>query len=699
MEHNAFTSQSNGIAESTKFGVNFDATMAYALMSGLAKDKISYPVREVGTNAYDANQEKPFDVKLPTVFDPSFIVRDYGAGLPHEAIMSLYTTFGGSGKRDSNEQVGGLGYGSKSPFAYLISKGEGAASFQVRSFHGGHVRTYVMALDTSGMPTCHAFPAAPSDEPTGLEVSFTVAANDIERFVGAARRIYWHFPVRPNVTPAFKEWDADVEKRDSGSGWAEYSVSAPFYGAHVRMGCVAYPIDFERLQRANWQWRHQRIVFDAPIGSLTFTTSREELGYDSKTIAQLQTLLDSFEEELFQKMQSEIDKKASYIEACTHLENSTAWSPSIEYLRKTRSFTFKGEILYTNFKGYYASGAFMIVADPNSIDKFAAFNRDSPKDTEWKIRATALNEVNSIVYSEKPLAILKMQQLNLEAPILWLRPKIASVNEMMRKLGLHDKTAVNLDDVKLPKREVVKSEKRPPNVKKVYYLNDQGNASDTDDCDISEGGVFVVLHYRPHCPRREFYIKSPYGSYHRGHTVNSMASFLNERGFAKINKIWVFTKDEVPNTDNWVMLGELYCQKLRENIDFNDLAIHKDHNSLSSDLQKWLRASKLDPKFTPKDVLDFVKEVTRVRTIPVKDERLNREFLEWEATPDEKKVGVLKAKLEAQLEALEKKYPLMSALASWGHYYYSFQNLNVKDEELKNLEHYFALLQNQKKAA
>ena len=130
--------KTNTITKSENFvesNYSIDATAkAFAILSdGLYSNKILAVVRELSTNAYDSHvaagcPEKPFDVTLPTSLDHEFSIRDYGTGLSKENCMSLYTTCFRSDKTDSNDAVGCLGLGSKSPFAYTDQ-------FMVESFH------------------------------------------------------------------------------------------------------------------------------------------------------------------------------------------------------------------------------------------------------------------------------------------------------------------------------------------------------------------------------------------------------------------------------------------------------------------------------------------------------------------------------------------------------------------------------------
>ena len=93
------------------------------LSSGLYSNKIKEIIRELSTNALDSHRaagtvDTPFEVHLPTILVPYFSVRDYGTGLTDQEIESIYTTYFESTKTNSNEYIGALGLGSKSPFSY-----------------------------------------------------------------------------------------------------------------------------------------------------------------------------------------------------------------------------------------------------------------------------------------------------------------------------------------------------------------------------------------------------------------------------------------------------------------------------------------------------------------------------------------------------------------------------------------------------
>ena len=175
----------NTITKSENFvesNYSIDATAkAFAILSdGLYSNKIIAVIRELSTNAYDSHvaagcSEKPFDVHLPSALDNEFSIRDYGTGLSKEDCMSLYTTYFRSDKTDSNDAVGCLGLGSKSPFAYTDQ-------FMGESFHNGSHMTFSAYKNENDEPVFALLSEQYTDEPNGLRVSFATEVGDSINF-------------------------------------------------------------------------------------------------------------------------------------------------------------------------------------------------------------------------------------------------------------------------------------------------------------------------------------------------------------------------------------------------------------------------------------------------------------------------------------------------------------------------------------
>jgi len=154
------------------FSIKNSAAAFKILSSGLYSNKYEAILRELGCNAYDSHVEagcadKPFTVHLPTRLNPKFIIRDYGVGLDHEQVMGLYTTYFESTKTDSNDFVGCMGLGSKSPFSYT-------KNFTIVATKDGVRGMYSAFIGDKGVPAITHLISEKTDEGNGVEIEFAV---------------------------------------------------------------------------------------------------------------------------------------------------------------------------------------------------------------------------------------------------------------------------------------------------------------------------------------------------------------------------------------------------------------------------------------------------------------------------------------------------------------------------------------------
>lgn len=183
---------------STSFKMAATAKGFRIISQTLYKDSILAIVRELSCNAWDAHQmngnvNQPFEVHLPNQLEPWFSIRDYGTGMSDDTVFDVYTTVFGSTKDQSNEVIGAMGLGSKTPFAY----NDGQA-FIVTSIHNGMKAIYSAYLK-DGAPdlTCLSDPT-PTNEPSGVEVSVPVTSKDFFAFKKAADTCLYTFAL-PSV--------------------------------------------------------------------------------------------------------------------------------------------------------------------------------------------------------------------------------------------------------------------------------------------------------------------------------------------------------------------------------------------------------------------------------------------------------------------------------------------------------------------
>jgi hypothetical protein len=251
---------SAGVTSANQFNIAQTSKMFKILSDSLYSDKVMAVIRELSTNAYDshisAGNKNPFKVTLPTAANPNFVVRDYGTGLSQADMEDLYTTYGASNKNDSNDFVGCLGLGSKSPFAYT-------KSFTTTSYFNGQKYTYIAAIDDNGVPTLNLFNVSDTDEPNGLEIGFAVKQHDFGEFSSKAIRIFHYFRMKPIIEGGVLTNLQDHKYSNTnivinGDGWRVCRLNNDntlFPSHHHRidsgviaiMGNIAYPVQTAQI--------------------------------------------------------------------------------------------------------------------------------------------------------------------------------------------------------------------------------------------------------------------------------------------------------------------------------------------------------------------------------------------------------------------------------------------------------------------
>ena len=284
------------VAKVTEFSIKATAKSFNILSSALYANKIRAIVRELSTNALDshiaAKNSEPFDVHLPNTLEPWFAVRDYGVGLSAEQVKSIYTTYFESTKTGSNDFVGALGLGSKSPFCYTNN-------FTVTAIKDGVKGIYSAYINDIGFPCVALLDHTDTDEPNGVEIKFAVTdTNDFRKFISEASTVFTYFKVKPIMVGAEcsivekKYIDMDVIPGVHITKVPEYSYyKTPSVAV---MGSVAYPINIpnaEQILGSLQTLLDNAVEMHFEIGELDFQASREGLSYIPSTIAALKDKL------------------------------------------------------------------------------------------------------------------------------------------------------------------------------------------------------------------------------------------------------------------------------------------------------------------------------------------------------------------------------------------------------------------------
>lgn len=279
-----------GLGTESAFKINTTSKAFHILSDGLYSDKIRAIVRELSCNAYDSHiaankRDVPFTVHLPNHFEPWFAVRDEGVGLSDDQVKELYTTYFASTKTTSNDFIGALGLGSKSPFSYT-------KSFTVTSVFNGVRRQYSCFINEEDVPTLAPLTTEETNDPNGVEIRVPVRANDFGSFEQRARSVLAYFNPAPKIEghPNFNI--QKIEHVTEGTGWKLRKSEA---GAYAIMGNIAYKIDPNSVTGLTAkQSSVLRSSFDLyfSIGEIEMAASRESLSYKPHTIEAIKKACD-----------------------------------------------------------------------------------------------------------------------------------------------------------------------------------------------------------------------------------------------------------------------------------------------------------------------------------------------------------------------------------------------------------------------
>jgi len=336
----------SNVGEIGEFRIRNSAKAFNILSSGLYANKIRAIVRELSCNAVDSHiaagkTDTPFDVHLPNQLEPWFSIRDYGTGLTHEQVSNIYTTYFESTKTNSNEFIGALGLGSKSPFSYTDN-------FTVTAIKNGVKGIYSAFINDAGVPSIAKMMSEDTTEPSGVEVKFSVNEHyDYSKFRDEARQVYTYFKLRPVVSgyADFKFYDNEYETRDIIPG--VHSQKESHRRSIAIMGNISYPIDMPNAEQTLGNLRNLLncgLEMHFAIGELDFQASREGLSYIPQTINAIKSKLEALNAQLATHLAVEADKISNLWERAEFLvkkAQSGLWNAAvIKYATDTKLATY-----------------------------------------------------------------------------------------------------------------------------------------------------------------------------------------------------------------------------------------------------------------------------------------------------------------------------------------------------------------------
>lgn len=356
--------------EEIQYTIAATAKAFSVLSDSLYQNKIKAIIRELSCNAYDAHVESgkntlPFSIHLPNYLDRTFRIRDFGMGISPEDIVEIYTKYFASTKTNSNELVGCLGLGSKTPFSYTDN-------FSVISYYNGMKRVYSNFVSEDGSPSIAKISEEETDEPSGLEIQFAVKEPDFSRFEREAINVFRWFKTLPIFDGTSPYIDNKIEKTRNGTGWF---VSNSHVGPGAVMGNVFYLINTDNLKTFIDEGfltllDHAKPVLEFPIGALSVAPSRESLSYEKRTIKAIEKRLESVKLDVESELATELAQCTSKWEASLkllELRNGSLGSYIKAIIDKGNSFKWGQEEIKSS---YSSEDLFGPSSQPHVMSKF-----------------------------------------------------------------------------------------------------------------------------------------------------------------------------------------------------------------------------------------------------------------------------------------------------------------------------------------
>jgi len=482
-EKNYNVTDNLGATCSEDFVISNTSKMFDILSNKIYEDPIRAVVRELCCNAIDAHIEAlvdvPLNVYLPTPSSKTLVIEDFGIGMTHEDVMTVYKSYGNSTKSSSDKMIGALGLGGKTPLAYT-------SQFTLETAKGGSKNRYVVFKNDNGIPNVAHISQEASDE-TGTRIELLVQEADIILFHKAAVKTFAFFDEMPNIQrgedlffetvssnfPITIPGNLDELKKiynEARDLFKEGILGGPLdnyvalnilnsYGEYtgIIMGQVFYAVNVSQILKGKYGDKSENIfyfpfpnigksqskkILNADAGEVSFLPSREALHYNEKTIRYLQGLFYNAFDNWHDNIQENYDTPRLFLENFQKIEHSflLSYFDDDKFPQEDREAHDLKDIAF--LKGLYLSCVELL---KNILDKGIAYEV-YPKFKTWRI--TGLNGPGQHVVTDEYKYIFIKLAKNMFTHILMVDEKrIAEKldNGKKCKLPFHDSFSIPID--------------------------------------------------------------------------------------------------------------------------------------------------------------------------------------------------------------------------------------------------------------
>ena len=325
---------SGKILQTNTFGIGNISVILEILRSKLYSKPIKVICQEIASNARDAHREVgceniPIEIKLPSRWDMTHRIRDFGPGISPERMLNVFIKYGESTKRENNVQNGGFGIGAKCPWSYS----DMFTIVSITTEDGKNIcRKYTAEVSSTHEGKLSLMSESVTDKPRGTEIIVSCKDGDINEFRRWTIEACQFWPVKPIITGVSDfEWP-EHKKEFTGDNW--FVMMSLFHNVYSKVQPYAlidgipYALNFENMRLneldtdvqavLNKMFRHPiYLIFD--VGEIPVAASREEIDYNDKSIKQIQNRLVQLANDI-------VEEISQNIASCPNLwEANIAW--------------------------------------------------------------------------------------------------------------------------------------------------------------------------------------------------------------------------------------------------------------------------------------------------------------------------------------------------------------------------------------
>ena len=309
-----------------------------SVLTNLYSDPEMAVLREYSCNARDSHlavgQTRPIEITLPNNFDHFLVIEDFGLGLSIDDITEIYSRYGASTKRGTNEQTGMLGLGSKSALTY-------ASQFTMTAVKDGVRSEVLISVKVDGSGKMEVMDTVTTTEGNGVRI--TIPTKPQNNFAEKASKFFQYWAEGTVLVNGEQPETIGGKTEMTGIGDGMFitdtlrSWQTREQNDIIVMGGVPYPLPADyRSKLENVSRKY--CVFYVPMGDVDFVPSREEMNLTPRTKDYLSNLIDRFIVNVGKTVAKEINGCTEFPEA---LAVATKWR-SVGNFEQKQKFTFRG---------------------------------------------------------------------------------------------------------------------------------------------------------------------------------------------------------------------------------------------------------------------------------------------------------------------------------------------------------------------